>query len=31
MGGWDQNGSSRDWLECVDWIRLAQNKDRWLL
>jgi hypothetical protein len=28
MGGWDQNGSCGDWLG-ADWIRLAQDKNRW--
>jgi hypothetical protein len=23
MGGWDQNGSWGDWLEGVEWIKLA--------
>jgi hypothetical protein len=30
MGGWDQNGSYGDWLVGgVDWILLAQDRDRW--
>jgi hypothetical protein len=29
MGGWDQIGSWGDWLGVVDWIRLAQDRDRW--
>jgi aryl carrier-like protein len=31
VGRWDQNGSSGDCLvgEGVDWIRLAQDTDRW--
>jgi hypothetical protein len=29
VGGWDQNGSWGDWLGGVDWIRLAQDRDRW--
>jgi hypothetical protein len=29
IGGWDQNGSYRDWLgRGVNWIRLAQDRDR---
>jgi hypothetical protein len=26
MGGWDQDES---WLMGVEWIQLAQDKDRW--
>jgi hypothetical protein len=29
VGGWDQNGSQGDWLGGVDWIRLAQDRERW--
>jgi hypothetical protein len=29
MGGLNRNGSYGDWLEGVDWIRLAQDRDRW--
>jgi hypothetical protein len=29
MGGWDQNGSYGDWLRGVEWIHLAQDRDRW--
>jgi hypothetical protein len=29
MGGWDQNISWGDWLGSVDWIQLAQDRDRW--
>jgi hypothetical protein len=29
MGGWDQNGLWGDWFEGVDWIHLAQDRDRW--
>jgi hypothetical protein len=28
-GGWNQNGSSRDWLEGVECIQLAQDRERW--
>jgi hypothetical protein len=30
MGGWDQNGPYGDWLGGVEWIHLAQDRDRWL-
>jgi hypothetical protein len=26
---WDQNVSLGDWLGSVDWIQLAQDRDRW--
>jgi hypothetical protein len=26
---WDKNGSWGNWLGGVDWIRLAQDRDRW--
>jgi hypothetical protein len=29
MGGWDQDGSYGDWLGSVEWIQLAQDRDRW--
>jgi hypothetical protein len=29
MGGWDQNGPRGDWLGGVEWIHLAQDRDRW--
>jgi hypothetical protein len=29
MGGWDQHVSKGDWLSGVEWIQLAQNRDRW--
>jgi hypothetical protein len=29
MGGWDQNGSWGDWLGGVEWIHLAEGRDRW--
>jgi hypothetical protein len=29
MGGWDQNGSWGDCLGGVEWIQLAQDRDRW--
>jgi hypothetical protein len=29
MGGWDQNGPWTDWLGGVEWIKLAQDRDRW--
>jgi hypothetical protein len=28
-GRMGQNGSHGDWLGGVDWIRLAQDRDRW--
>jgi len=30
MGRWDQNGSWGDWLGAVEWIKLAQDRSRWL-
>jgi hypothetical protein len=30
MGGWAQNGPKGDWLRGgVEWIQLAQDRDRW--
>jgi hypothetical protein len=30
VGGWDQNGPSGYWLRGgVEWIHLAQDRDRW--
>jgi hypothetical protein len=29
MGGWDQNGPYVDWFGGVEWIHLAQDRDRW--
>jgi hypothetical protein len=29
MGGWDQDVSYGDWLRSVEWIQLAQDRDRW--
>jgi hypothetical protein len=29
MGGWDQNGTLADWLGGVEYIHLAQDRDRW--
>jgi hypothetical protein len=29
MGGWDQNGYWEDWMGCVEWIQVAQYRDRW--
>jgi hypothetical protein len=29
MGGWDPNGSEGDLLGGVEWIQLAQDRDRW--
>jgi hypothetical protein len=29
MGGWDQNRPWGGWLGGVEWIHLAQDRDRW--
>jgi hypothetical protein len=29
MGEWDQTGPYEDWLEGVEWIHLARDRDRW--
>jgi hypothetical protein len=29
MGGWDQNGFQGDWLQGLEQIQLAQDRDRW--
>jgi hypothetical protein len=29
IGEMDQNGSYVNWLECVEWIYLDQDRDRW--
>jgi hypothetical protein len=29
MGEWDQNGLKGDWLGGLEWIHLAQDRDRW--
>jgi hypothetical protein len=29
MGGWDQYGSQGEWLRDLEWIYLAEDRDRW--